>query len=128
MFNYLAGEEAKHRKTFEDMASEKEVSLSNSESIYKVKNIFKEMNKKSSEVDMGNYEGKIYNKALDVEQKSINYYNKISDKGTEDQKGVVEKILAEEKKHYKIIGNIIDFVSRPRQWLDDAEWYHLEEN
>ncbi len=77
---------------------------------------------------MGNYEGKIYNKALDVEQKSINYYNKISDKGTEDQKGVVEKILAEEKKHYKIIGNIIDFVSRPRQWLDDAEWYHLEEN
>lgn len=35
--------------------------------------------------------------------------------------------LEEEKKHYFLLDNIIEFVSRPEQWLENAEFYHLEE-
>jgi len=32
-----------------------------------------------------------------------------------------------EKRHDLILENIIDFVNRPKSWLENAEWYHLEE-
>jgi rubrerythrin len=37
------------------------------------------------------------------------------------------QVAGEENKHYFILQQIIDFVSRPNEWLEDAEWYHLEE-
>jgi rubrerythrin len=33
----------------------------------------------------------------------------------------------EEKKHYLILEEIIEFVSRPDHWLENAEWCHLDE-
>jgi di/tricarboxylate transporter len=33
----------------------------------------------------------------------------------------------EEKKHETIMRNLVDLVNRPNTWLDDAEWYHLED-
>src|SRR3972149_1076231 len=35
--------------------------------------------------------------------------------------------MKEENKHYFILENIINFVSRPQTWLENAEWHHLEE-
>jgi hypothetical protein len=36
-------------------------------------------------------------------------------------------VAGEEHKHYLLLERIIDFVSRPEQWLEDAEFYHLED-
>jgi hypothetical protein len=38
-------------------------------------------------------------------------------------------LAAEEKKHLRIMENIVEFVSRPEpgNWLENAEWYHLDE-
>jgi hypothetical protein len=33
----------------------------------------------------------------------------------------------EEKKHMILMENLIEFVSRPDTWLENAEWYHLDE-
>ena len=40
-----------------------------------------------------------------------------------------KKLAAEEDRHYRIMDNIVDFVSRPEpgNWLENAEWHHLEE-
>jgi rubrerythrin len=43
------------------------------------------------------------------------------------QKGLFLQIAEEEKKHYWILENILNFISRPQNWLENAEWYHLDE-
>src|SRR6056297_1979307 len=35
--------------------------------------------------------------------------------------------IKEDKKHEDIIRSIIELVNRPNTWLEDAEWYHLED-
>ena len=46
---------------------------------------------------------------------------------TTQQKDVFLKLADEEKKHYFLLGNIIEFISRPEHWLENAEFHHLEE-
>lgn len=36
-------------------------------------------------------------------------------------------MAGEEKRHFFILENIIDFVSRPQSWLENAEFNKLEE-
>ena len=31
------------------------------------------------------------------------------------------------KKHYRLMENLAEFVTRPQRWHEDAEFYHLEE-
>jgi rubrerythrin len=45
----------------------------------------------------------------------------------ETHKEIFLKLADEEKKHYFLLENIIDFVSRPQKWLENAEFYHLDE-
>ena len=37
------------------------------------------------------------------------------------------KIATDEREHKAVIQALIDFVSKPERWLENAEWYHLEE-
>ena len=70
----------------------------------------------------------LYKKAQQIEKKSQDFY---SEKATEvndlSQKGLFLQIAEEEKKHYWILENILNFISRPQNWLENAEWYHLDE-
>lgn len=67
-------------------------------------------------------------KAQEIEKKSqIFYLEKADEVNNPSQKEIFLKIADEEKKHYFILENILDFVSRPQNWLENAEWYHLEE-
>jgi rubrerythrin len=43
------------------------------------------------------------------------------------QKEIFKNLAAEEKKHYFLLDNIVDFLSRPDQWLENAEFCHLED-
>jgi rubrerythrin len=43
------------------------------------------------------------------------------------QKKIFLKIAEEEKRHYLVLENIIKFINKPDIWLEDPEWYHLED-
>jgi len=45
----------------------------------------------------------------------------------ESQKAMFLKITEEEQRHFNILETIIDMVSRPQTWLENPEWYHLED-
>jgi rubrerythrin len=93
-----------------------------------VRNVFVQM-KKSGE-KFGFYIGQkeLYRKAQDIEKKSRDFYTeKASEVKQEYQKDIFLKLAEEEKKHYFLLENIIEFVSRPETWLENAEWYHLED-
>ena len=92
-----------------------------------VKNIFMQM-KEEKETDVNVSQIGLYKKAQEIEKKSRDFYLEKADKAGNSHKGeIFLKIADEEKKHYLILENIIDFVSRPDSWLENPEWYHLDE-
>jgi len=92
-----------------------------------VKNIFVTI-KGTGELSSINYsQTELYKKAQDIEKKSEDFYlNKAKEVEDMSQKGILLKIAGEENNHYLILENIINFISRPDEWLENAEWYGLE--
>ena len=40
---------------------------------------------------------------------------------------ILKELIAEERKQLNVLDNIIEMVSRPQNWLDNAEFFHLDE-
>ncbi|MBL7188257.1 MAG: ferritin family protein [Phycisphaerae bacterium] len=123
----LATEEAKHYKAIEEMRSARP-ELAETTVLSDAKNVFAQIkeSKESFDFDLGQIE--LYKKAQELEQKSMGFYSeKAHEVEEEHQKEIFLKLAAEEKKHYFLLENIIEYVSRPKMWLENAEFCHLDE-
>ena len=123
----LADEEVKHYNAIEKMETAKP-DMAETTILTDAKNIFVQIqeSKKSFGLDLGQIE--LYRKAQDIEKKSRDFYlEKAAEVEPNYQKELFLQLAEEEKKHYFLLENIIEFVSRPEQWLENAEFYHLEE-
>jgi rubrerythrin len=70
----------------------------------------------------------ICRKALVLEYRSIDFYQIIiSTIADEFQRGIVDLIIDQETHHISIIEGLIDFVHRPKEWVENAEFCHQEE-
>lgn len=124
----LADAEVVHYNTFRKMKAGEKVELPETMIMRDVKNIFVQIreNREISSLNISQIE--LYKKAEEIEKRSEEFYlNKGSEVNNESQKNLFKKIAGEEHNHFIILENIIDFISQPEQWLEDAEWYHLEE-
>jgi rubrerythrin len=123
----LADAEVVHYNIFRKMREHEQVRVAPAEIVSGVRNIFEKMREEqNTEVNVTQIES--YKKAQEIEKASQDFYLKQGDEVKDrDQKEVFLKIADEEKKHYFILERIIDFVSRPQTWLENPEWYHLEE-
>ncbi len=122
----LADAEVTHYRIFEKMKASDKVQVSDSASLDNVKNVFIEMReKKQFEVDVTQIE--LYKKAQDIEIKTRDLYLDQAGKADTEQREIFLKIAQQEKKHYLILEKIINFVSQPDIWLENPEWYHLED-
>ncbi|MEC9490854.1 MAG: ferritin family protein [Halanaerobiales bacterium] len=131
VFLELAEEEKKHENIVRQLMEEKKVDEVESGILPKAKDAFEAISK-----DVTGAEGSIftqqqvdvYTKAKQMEVDSFKFY---TEKAAETDLPAVEKtfkrLAEEEKKHERIIDNIIEMVNRPNTWLEDAEWYHLED-
>lgn len=92
------------------------------------KDVFEKMHETAQNFDFDISQTELYKKAQDIEKQSQNFYLEKAKEVEEDfQKDSFLKLAEEEKKHYFLLENIIDFVSRPETWLENAEFNHLEE-
>ncbi len=131
IFTLLADEEVSHYTILQEMKdanpgatlNEKEKDI-----LKNAKNIFAEMKGKIDEMNFDLPQADIYRKALSTEEKSIQYYLEMSEKVESDEyKAIFKRLAAEEKKHKFLMEYLVDFVSRPTTWLEDAEFTHLDE-
>jgi len=123
----LADEEVKHYKTIEKMKTGRPQPAP-AKILARAKNIFAQIKKSDKGLHFGNEQIELYRKAQDIEKNSEQFYREKADKVTEEyQKGIFLVLAEEENKHYFLLENIIQFVSRPQTWLENAEFYHLEE-
>ena len=127
IFDWLAGEEVKHAKIFDVMRRSGTPQLMESSLLGDAKKIFKKMSKRSQLCDLDVSQTRAYEKAKKLEQKAMDFYlQKSEEVQDEEQKQLLIKIAEEEKRHYFLLDNIIDFISRPQVWLENAEWNCLE--
>ncbi len=128
IFGMLAGEEAKHYSVIKQMKNKIPEKVYNTDVIPNAKDIFMRMKKSKEKFDFDASQIDVYKTAQDIEKNSREFYLQKADEAEDRcQKGIFAKLAEEEKKHYFLLQNIIEFVSRPETWLENAEFYHLEE-
>ncbi len=123
----LADEEVKHCNTIEKMKTEKP-QMAGTTILADAKNVFVQIKESNEKSDFDTNEVELYRKAQDIEKRSEDFYEEKANEVKEEyQKDIFLKLAEEEKKHYFLLENIIEFVSRPETWVENAEFNHLEE-
>lgn len=128
VFLELASEEAKHERIVKQLRDNEDVDELEFEIIPKVNEVFAKIKEGMPEKVMPTEQVDIYKKALSMEVKSKDFYaEKAEEAQNEKVKEVLLRLSKEENKHENIVRSIIELVNRPNSWLEDAEWYHLED-
>ncbi|UCC23625.1 MAG: ferritin family protein [Planctomycetota bacterium] len=128
IFGMLAGEEARHYDVVSKMKENTAVEVAQTSVLSDAKAVFSKMRESAERFDFDISQTELYKKARDIESQSRDFYLEKAAEVTEEHlKGLFLQLAEEEKKHYFLLENIIEFVSRPEQWLENAEFYHLEE-
>lgn len=133
VFTTLADEERRHYELFSEMEKNMPVELFSEESkqidlLETLHTTLLEMKNDNIKLKTMHDAEKGYRNSLNLEKKSIEAYNKIMDDVKDIfQKSVLRLIIEEETRHVKLIEELIDFVHRPKEWLENAEVYHLDE-
>lgn len=126
ILNMLAEDEVKHYDIFSRLSMDQDADLSETEVLARTKNIFRQMSDSPLDPHLG--ETELYRQAQKLEEKSERFYREKAEQVKETgAKELLLKIAAEERKHYFLLENIINFVSRPKTWLENAEFNHLDE-
>lgn len=126
ILNMIADDEVKHYKIFEALSKNTEPSLAETKILKNSKNIFSQMQGENIEPNIEQID--LYKKAQEIERMSEEFYReKAGEVKNPTQKKLLLKIADEEKRHFFLLENMIMFVSRPKTWLENAEFYHLEE-
>lgn len=132
IFTMLADEEVKHYQVVELLRRrESKAQLADTPLLKNVKNVFSEMRegKKDLFIDT-TAASNSYRKACTIEADSEKFYREKAAKAADEhERTVFSRLAQEEANHLRIMENILGFVSRaePGNWLEDAEWHHLEE-
>jgi rubrerythrin len=132
IFTMLADEEVKHYKVIVLLSKkEKNPESTNTALLENVKNVFIGMRteKKQLSIDTPSAIAS-YSKACTIEAESEKFYReKSAQTADEYEQQIFSRLAGEEANHFRIMKNILEFVSRtePGNWLENAEWYHLDE-
>jgi len=125
----LANDEVKHYNIIEKMMkTDASAELAETGILENAKNIFIKIKGKNIVFNFGLSQVDFYRKAQEFEEKSYKFYLEMSDKvEIKSQKKIFLKLAGEEKKHMFLLENLVEFVSRPETWIENAEFNHLDD-
>ena len=128
VFLLLANEEEKHYELIEKMQDDAPVELGETSVLADAVTIFEKIREGAKKFTFDKSELELYSEAQKIELSARKFYEEKADEvETPAQRETFHKLAEEENKHYFLLDNIIEFVSRPQQWLENAEFYHLED-
>lgn len=121
IFTMLAKDEKNHEKIFTSLKNNTVPAMVPSSVADDARAIFKGFDKETYLKEAPQVS--MYEKALEIEQKSIDLYTAHLDamENAAEQSAVM-RIIAEEKKHYETLAELVKLVSRPKRWVEDAEF------
>ncbi len=129
----LADDEVKHYNIFKRFRdgdlSGAEMMKDSTKVMEKAKNVFQQI---ADSGDQPNFSGEVvtaWKEAQGIEKKSEDFYReKASDENRPEVQKTLNLIADEEHKHWTLIENVLHFLERPKQWLENAEWNDLEKS
>ncbi len=122
----LADEEVRHQEVIADMR-DGAPAVPQTTVLRDAVNVFRRMKESGRVFDFNVRQLDLYRKALDIENRSEAFYREMAEEVPEThQRDTFLKLAEEERKHAILMDNIVEFVSRPLTWLENAEWHHLE--
>jgi rubrerythrin len=128
VFEDLLEQEKKHAEIVKQLKQEKKVEDIKSNILPKSKETFEKISSDLPDNALPDEQVDIYKKAREMEERTYDFYSKKAEKTEiEHVKEAFKQLAKEEKKHENIMDNLVQFVNRPNTWLDDAEWYHIED-
>ncbi|MFW5856077.1 MAG: ferritin-like domain-containing protein [Bacillota bacterium] len=128
VFDYLVKEEEKHEKIVKRLSEDERVEHIESDILPRAKEAFEKIAGNIDNEVIPAEQVDVYKKARDMEEKTHRFYKSRAEKSElAFVREAFEKLAAEEKKHETIMSNLVEFVNRPQTWLDNAEWFHLED-
>jgi len=125
----LAEEEVKHYIVFDKMNNNQAIPTQPNIDIFQhTKNIFEKMQKENKTPSFTKDQIEFYKSALRSEESSYKFYTeKASMLEDGEQKKAFLRIAEEEKAHYILLENLVEYVSAPESWVESAEFNHLSE-
>jgi len=124
----LAGDEAKHFQVLQKLKESVKTELVSTTILSNSKNIFQMLREEKNWEDIPATQVDLYRKAKEIETRSFAFYMQ---KAREISDPRVQKmfflIAEEEKRHEFLLDNVLQFVSRPQNWLENAEFNHLDQ-
>lgn len=129
IFNTLADEEVVHFNTFKKLHEKTTVQAFESDILDKAKNIFIEI-KDAGGLDISAEipQTEAYEKALVTEKEAYTFYEQKAEESDDpEEKQILLTFAREERRHYQLLKNVLEFVSRPHQWLENAEYANMSE-
>ncbi len=128
IFQFLASEEQKHFDIFNSLDHGSKVATEGpSELVSRAKEVFSGLSENFRMPEaIYDYEA-AYRKALDLEKKSIAYYTEIKSKLSDPGEiPTIDFIISQERIHARLMETLMEFVRKPKIWLENAEWNHLD--
>ena len=127
ILNMLADEEKGHYEAINKIKASA-VTVAESPVLDDAKNVFQRMKEYGEKFEVDTDQEQLYRKAMELEQKSVDFYQDRADQVEESyQKDLFLKLVDEEKKHFRMMEALADFVSNPDKWMEDAEFTHLDQ-
>jgi len=127
----LAEDELKHYNIFKAMRDGQTAEYKEAEKttvLSTVKNVFESLKAEGKKLSFQADAKNLWEQAQEIEKKSEDYYRqKAEEVDSETQQHIFNSIADEEHQHWVTLENVIQFLDRPKQWLEDAEWSHLED-
>ncbi len=132
IFTMLGDEEVKHYQVVQQLQrKEKNPQLAETPILNQVKNIFVGMREEKEQLLIDTTAASnSYRKACTIEADSEKFYQEKAAQATDKhEQQIFSRLAREEANHLRIMENILEFVSRaePGNWLENAEWHHLDE-
>lgn len=100
-------------------------------SIADIKTIFSEMKENGEEIVTSDEHSDFYEKVKEIEIKAEEYFRNNAEKaaaeGNEKLSQIFTDLANEEHRHVILMTSLLEMTRNPQQWVEDAEWNHMDE-
>lgn len=124
----LAEEEVKHYVAFDKMNKNQIIPTQPHVDVFaSAKTIFEKMREENQKSTFSEDQIEFYRSALRSEENSYKFYiEKALMLEDDEQKGVFMRIAEEERQHMVLLENLIEYISFPERWIENAEFNHMD--
>ncbi|MEZ5360518.1 MAG: ferritin family protein [Candidatus Zixiibacteriota bacterium] len=131
IYEELAADEQRHYAIFKALLDGEKADLKaafKTDILKTTKNVFQQLKDSNSEIlEYPKSVRDAWVKARDIEDNAEEFYRNQAEKTKDkDEKETWLMIAEEERKHYIAMDNVVNFIDRPHQWLEDAEWSNID--